>query len=126
MSCAAAVELRILLSLLQKRNGKVLKLSAPLCCLQGVPHQHCHSQQSDTAGYGCALRRNAVSFRRMNIAHQGVASLLNGLDSLVSFAGEQRACLINIVQLINADVNHGRARLDVIAAYETGAPDCGH
>ena len=51
----------------------------------------------------------------MNITNKCVAARLDRFDSLLCFVAEEFVGLARVANLVDADVNHNRARLDEIA-----------
>src|SRR5438067_1406825 len=89
--------------------------SSPLCGLQRIAHQHRDCQQSNSPGNGGSLPSDFISFRRMNIADQGIAAFLNRFHALISFRAEQLTHSGHVGELVHADVDYGRARFDEVA-----------
>ncbi len=60
----------------------------------------------------------------MNVTNERVAALLNRFDPSISFLTEEFAGIVWIRKVVYANIDHGCARLDEIAANECRAAHC--
>src|SRR5437588_7811423 len=98
-------------------------LSPSLRRRDGVLHKHRHGEQADAAGDGRQTARDSVDLRRVNVADERVAALNERLQATLGVVAEKLSHLRLARQAIHANVNDGRARPHVLAAYEASAPD---
>src|SRR5947209_5068471 len=97
----------------------------PACRDDGVLHQHGDREQADAAGHRRQSARNPPDLRRVHVARERVATLAQSFQTLLRVSAEKLAHARLVRQAVHANVNDGRARLHVLAAYEARAPD-GH
>src|SRR5947209_16723834 len=90
---------------------------------KGVLHKHRHGEQTDAAGDGRQATSDLADLRRVNVADERVASLTQRLQTPLGFVAEKLSHLRLARQTVHANVNDGRARPHVLAAYEARAPD---
>src|SRR5919198_126001 len=89
----------------------------------GVLHQHGDREQADAAGHGRQAARHAPDLRRVHVARERVAALAQGLQPPFGVFAEKLAHQRLVRHAVHPDVDDGRARPHVLAAYEARAPD---
>src|ERR1044071_1373815 len=104
----------------------LLNPASPTSRHQSVSHQHGNGQKPYAAGNGRPLSGARVCLRRMHVANNRAAALRYNLQTLLRFLAEEVACRLLISHLVDANVNHGCARLDVLTSNEARAPDGGN
>src|SRR5688500_13537003 len=104
----------------------MLQTSTPTRGLECITQEHRYRKRSYATRHRGQTTGYCAGFRRVNIADQRVASLLDGLNAIFGVWSEEFAGRRGIGNAINTDIYYGRTRFYVIAPNEAGAADSGN